>query len=287
MEQVQETLQECFEAYCQKKHSYSTEESIRMLKDWIKQAESAEYKEHGLRVPVIAFNHVVECYYYGYEQKNWDFACAKTSLNRMLRELAELYQKSGDWELAEQAGQKAILWNPVDPESYFTCADLYRDQENLPGYLQMTQKAYRYCNSRPLLARYYRKLGCYYLETYQPELSRAVYEYSEIYSPSECARNELQYLAAAMNWEPENRKPDTLRQILRKHQIPTEMDPVIVALTYQAAKTEAEKGHTIAAGECYELFYHQMFQKKQEIEQWKHAQKGMRLWQTVREKKLS
>ena len=37
-----------------------------------------------------------------------------------------------------------------------------------------------------------------------------------------------------------------------------------MALTYKAAKTEEAKGHVTAARECYELFFHQVFQERKE-----------------------
>ena len=94
----------------------------------------------------------------------------------------------------------------------------------------------------------------------------ALYEYSEVYSETQCAKMELEYLAQAMGWEKEKLENKILVQRLNEKKIPLEINPITVALTYKAAKTEEAKGHVAAARECYELFFHQVFQEGKEEE---------------------
>ncbi|MDO4293002.1 MAG: tetratricopeptide repeat protein [Eubacteriales bacterium] len=251
-----EKIQERFERFCLEKAVYSQAEAIKELKSIIGNAKKLQ---SGQAAAAISFNHAVECYYYAYFMNSGDFMCAKTSLNRMYRELAWLYRKAGDFSRAKRAYEEAIQWNPVDPELYFDLAQLYKEQGSLALYLKTSQSAYNYCNSKPLLALYYRSLGFYYLESYQPELARALYEYSEVYSETQCAKMELEYLAQAMGWAEEKLEREVLVQRLKERNIPSGLNPITVALTYKAAKTEELKGHITAARECAELFFHQVF----------------------------
>lgn len=258
-----EKIQERFEQFCLEKEGYPQAEAAKELKSMIGKAKKAQA---GQPAAAISFNHAVECYYYAYFKNSGNFVCAKNSLSRMYRELARIYREADDFIRAQKAYREVIQWNPVDPDSYFDLAELYKEQGNLALYLKISQSAYNYCNSRPLLARYYRNLGFYYLEAYQPELARALYEYSEVYSETQCAKMELEYLAQAMGWEKEKLENKILVQRLNEKKIPLEINPITVALTYKAAKTEDAKGHVAAARECYELFFHQVFQEGKEEE---------------------
>lgn len=254
----QEAVQKEFDRFCLEKEKDSLEEAVRKISRIIRRAQELE---KGYLGKTVSFNHIVEYYYYTYYECNGEFRCAKTSINRMYRELAHIYQKAGDKINAERAYKKCLQWDPVDGEAYLELAQIYKETGNLKDVLKTSQLAYKYCNSRPLLAGYYRNLGFYYLECYQPELSRALYEYSECYSKTQCAQNELEYLASAMGWTMKRMEKDELLRKLKESHIPVDFAPVTVALTYKAAKMEEKIGHTAEALECYELFYHQLFQK--------------------------
>ena len=48
-------------------------------------------------------------------------------------------------------------------------------------YLDVTKQAYRFCCTRATMARYYRNMGFYYLSSYNTDMAKACYTYSNIY----------------------------------------------------------------------------------------------------------
>lgn len=234
----------------------SAEES-NLLKE-IKCLESIIYKARELqqRIPgrSISFNHVVEIPYYEFFTGDVAYQCAKTSLNRMYNRLAELFHRCGNLNSEKKALQSALHWNPVDLDAYFALAEGYKQDGDLEKCLEISNKAHPYCNTRAALSRYYRNLGYYYLENYQPELSAALYQYSEIYYKTGSAKGELEYLAKAMKRDLRIHDRNRLQMFLKDNSIPLGFNKYTTALTYQAYLMEKQRGHIGEAGECYELY---------------------------------
>ncbi|WP_159441915.1 tetratricopeptide repeat protein [Clostridium sp. Marseille-P2415] len=207
----------------------------------------------------ISFNHVVEVMYYEFFTGDETYHCAKISFNRMYNRLAELFRRCGDLSSEQKALQSALQWNPVDLDVYFAFAELYKQEGNLEKCLELSNRAHRFCNTRAALARYYRNLGYYYLETYQPELSAALYQYSEIYYETQSAKRELDYLAAAMKRDIRIHDLERLQMSLKKSSIPLGFNRFTTALTYKAFEIEKQRGHLKEAKECYELYKNQTF----------------------------
>ncbi|MEY8355466.1 hypothetical protein AALB39_19195 [Lachnospiraceae bacterium 54-53] len=207
--------------------------------------------------PAVSFNHVVEIPYYEFFTGAEEYRFAKMSINRMYCRLSGILKERGDLRSAEHALQCALQWNPVDLDAHFALADLYKQEGNLKKSLEVSHRAHCYCNTKAALARYYRNLGYCFLESYQPDLAQALYQYSRIYCDTESAKRELEFLAAAMKRDTKIPDPKHLHMLLEENHIPPGFNPFTTALTYKAYKMEEQLGHTAKAGECYVLFQDQ------------------------------
>lgn len=212
-----------------------------------------EYQDR--EVPVVCLNHVTEIYYYEYFVNQDEYKFAKTNLNKKWKELAEEFEKEENWNFAKEAYKKALVWNPVDLEAYFGICNQFIRMNDLELLLEYTKKAYRFCVTRATLARYYRNLGFYYLETYQPELAQEMYQYSNLYFHSRQADSEIKYLEEALKRSYQKKPVEELVQILKKAGIPVGPDPVSLGLTYEAGKQEEAAGRIETAKECYLMVY--------------------------------
>ena len=123
------------------------------------------------------------------------------------------------------------------------------------GEYSYTTESYNYCCTRAELAAYYRNLGWYYLEKYKPEVSAACYLYSKYFGESQQADAELEFLEKAVGKKVAKKDLSQIQKILKDNQIPTEANPVTLALLYKAAEEAAEGGDKDQALDCYRMVY--------------------------------
>lgn len=225
------------------------------LPDLARLAAAAEEEMSGLPGEWHSFAHITEVYYYEYFFGGGDYEEAPLDMSGIWRLFGSHLDKRGRTEDAKKAFERALQWNPADSESLLALSEIYRKLGDLEMYRELTDEYYDFCNTRALLARYYRNLGYYYLETYQPELAEALYLYSEFYYPSEHARRELTFLSRALKRETPAYTKEQLCEKLSEYEIPKEASPETLALTFQTAKDCEESGRRREAGECYRMIY--------------------------------
>ena len=202
-----------------------------------------------------SFGHVSERYYYEYFCGGGAYEEAPVDMGGMWRYFGEQLDRAGQTEEAMAAFERALKWNPVDAESLFALIDDCRREGDLERFREMTDEAYDLCNTRALLARYYRDLGFYYLETYQPELAEALYLYSELFYPTKEAVNELSFLSSALKRKTPAYREEELRAFLEKWEIPTEASTEMLELSRKAAEDCEAEGRREEAKECYLMLY--------------------------------
>ena len=160
-----------------------------------------------------------------------------------------------DYAKAQQEWLSAHIENPVDMESILGIILCCKQLGDLEGEYSYTTKSYNYCCTRAELAAYYRNLGWYYLEKYNPEVASACYLYSKCFEDSKQADAELEFLEKAMGKKVTDKDLDQIQKILTENGIPTEADSVTLALLYKAAQEADEAGDTQQALDCYRMVY--------------------------------
>ncbi|MFA9463207.1 MAG: hypothetical protein ACERKN_02835 [Velocimicrobium sp.] len=203
-----------------------------------------------------SFNHVLEVYYYDYFL-NHDASILHTDIN-----LSAYYRLHGfikmqldDFKSAAKSYETALVWNPVDLDSLLQLGELYKRLGNLKDCRRVSESAYNFCCTRATLARYYRNLGFFYLESYQPDIATALYQYSNIYYPSTQADNELIYLEKALNRPTPTLSLNEIQQILSNESIPTGPNPDTIGITYRVGQLELEGGNIENAKDCFTMVY--------------------------------
>ena len=133
----------------------------------------------------VCIDHIAELYLFEYYENPKEYSLAP--MDRLLerKKKAEEEMKRGGYVAALQNYEKALELDPADTEIRLAmlrcCYHLGRMEELHEKTLQL----YPYVCTRQELAAYYRWLGCWYLESYQPELSACVNRYSLLFAPSD------------------------------------------------------------------------------------------------------
>ena len=147
----------------------------------------------------ISLNHVMEYYIYAcYFEPQQEILMPELPIAEYYRTYADLCVKLQKYKRAEDAYKKALCWNPVDLDSYLGLAECYKYLNMMSRYLDVTKQAYRFCCTRATMARYYRNMGFYYLSSYNTDMAKACYTYSNIYYHTDNADSELNYIENAL-----------------------------------------------------------------------------------------
>ena len=162
---------------------------------------------------------------------------------------------AGDYAKAQQEWISAHLENPVDMEAILGIILCCKQLGDTQGEYAYTTESYNYCCTRAELAAYYRNLGWYYLEKYKPEVSAACYLYSKYFEDSQQADAELEFLEKAIGKKVSKKNLEQIQQILKDNDIPTEANPITLALLYKAAQEADEAGDRKQALDCYRMVY--------------------------------
>ncbi len=162
---------------------------------------------------------------------------------------------SGDYALCQQEWISAYMENPVDMESILGIILCCKQLGDTEGEYSYTTESYNYCSTRAELAAYYRNLGWYYLEKYKPEVAIACYLYSNYFEQSQQADAEIEFLTNSLGKEISNKTLDQIQSILKENNIPTQANPVTLALLYKAAEEALETGKKEQAIDCYKMVY--------------------------------
>ena len=171
------------------------------------------------------------------------------------KERAKELMLAGNYSKSQKEWLDAHFENPVDMESILGIILCCKQLGDTEGEYSYTTESYNYCCTRAELAAYYRNLGWYYLEKYNPELSAACYLYSKYFEESQQADAELEFLEKAIGKKVSAKDLSQIQNILKENNIPTEANPVTLALLYKAAEEAQEAGDKAQALDCYRMVY--------------------------------
>ncbi len=171
------------------------------------------------------------------------------------KERAKELMLSGNYSKSQKEWLDAHFENPVDMESILGIILCCKQLGDTEGEYSYTTESYNYCCTRAELAAYYRNFGWYYLEKYNPELSAACYLYSKYFEESQQADAELEFLEKAIGKKVSAKDLSQIQNILKENNIPTEANPITLALLYKAAEEAQEAGDKAQALDCYRMVY--------------------------------
>lgn len=171
------------------------------------------------------------------------------------KERAKELLLAGNYSKSQKEWLDAHFENPVDMESILGIILCCKQLGDTEGEYSYTTESYNYCCTRAELAAYYRNLGWYYLEKYNPELSAACYLYSKYFEKSQQADAELEFLEKAIGKKVSAKDLSQIQNILKENNIPTEANPITLALLYKAAEEAQEAGDKAQALDCYRMVY--------------------------------
>lgn len=204
----------------------------------------------------FSFNHILETYYYVYFFKD------VSKLNYTLENINSYYRlygfalmKVNRIDEAIMAYNKGIDWNPVDLDILMQLGELYKVSKNIKSLRKVSFEAYKLCCTRATLARFYRNLGYYYLESYKPEISRALYTYSNIYFETENAKSEIEFLDKATPKLSKNYTVKELQEIIAAEDIPLGPDSNTLGITFRVGQIEFDNHNYQNAADCMAMVY--------------------------------
>jgi len=209
-----------------------------------------------------SFNHVLDSYYYAYFMKDdSELSYTMHSINDYYRLLGFVYMHLEWMDDAIVAYNKALLYNPVDVDTFFQLGELFKKKADLRALKKLSFEVYNFCCSRATLAHFYRNLGYYYLETQKPEEALILYIYSNIFFETKQALSEIEFLKASVPALNEKYifsiKKDLkkMQEILENNNIPTGPNPDTIGITYRVAQLEKDAGRYENAYDCFSLVY--------------------------------
>ncbi|WP_026511260.1 hypothetical protein [Butyrivibrio sp. LC3010] len=204
----------------------------------------------------VSLNHISEVFLYEYfvsDGKEYDLSETDTALE--YKKKAKEFMSSGNIAKAQQEWIKAHFENPVDMENILSIISCCKQLGDIEGEYAYTLDSYNFCCTRAEMAAYYRNLGWYYLEKYDPDLASVCYMYSQLFDETKQAEEELKFLEKALNKKIEKKSVEDLQKILKKNNIPTEANSVTLALLFKAGGEAESAGDFIQALDCYRMVY--------------------------------
>lgn len=239
-------------------------------RDWVEKGEYQKAKDAMERVlqtietalsekrnHIYSFNHILEVYYFRFFKNGGqeEISYAPFNIGALYRFYGYIFIRLEKYKKAVQAYETALDWNPVDLDSLFQLSELYKKTGDLKRTWEITLAAYPYCCSRATMAHFYRNLGFYYLESYQPDNAFPLYLYSNIFFPSESAKRDLAYLEKALKRPSPDLSIAEIQAALKKNKIPAGPNPDTVGITFRTGQLELENKRYETAKDCFSLVY--------------------------------
>lgn len=227
--------------------------AVKVLEEMTGLAEK-EYK--GREGKWFSFNHILETYYYVCFMKDASpLQYTEYNISAFYRLYGFSLMKLTRYEKAKDAYLQAVKWNPVDLDSYVQMAELYKQMKDLEGVKKVTMKFYDFCCTRETMARFYRNMGYYYLEKNELETAAALYQYSNIFCPTDSAARELRFIERA--WDKEMTEYDipSIQKLLSENNIPLGPNPDTIGITFRVGQLEMDKDNFECARDCFMMVY--------------------------------
>lgn len=206
----------------------------------------------------VCIYHIAEIYLFEYYLQPGPYEeLPKERMDELLARGKEEEERGG-FVGAIQQFEKALELNPVSTEVYLHLIRCSYQLHRLEDMHQYTLQMFPYICTKAELAQYYRWLGCWYLEQYQPEISWCVYRYSTLFEKSRQAEEEIHYLETALQKKMPEYSVQELQTRLRENDIPVHASNVTAALLVKAGEEASESPSAVwkqQALDCWRMAY--------------------------------
>ena len=136
-----------------------------------------------------------------------------------------------DWDGAGAALQKAIKWNPINPNLRLEYAEVLRAKEDMEGFFEATVETFKTAYNRLYIGRCYRNLGYYFVEKEKWNEAFACYVMSLHYdSKSEDAPKEMEYIQEKSGGNAAAPTIDDFNNMAQDYEFPAGADDKIVGI---------------------------------------------------------
>lgn len=203
----------------------------------------------------LSLRHISEVYLYEYYKNPDEYEISDTDLARPHIDKANMLLSEQRNNEALQEYLAAVMENPVSFEAVSGIIICCKRLGDIEGAYKYTKEMYNICCTRAELATYYRNMGWYYLEKYDPDLSAALYRFSTFLVESEAAEQEIKYLETALNKPMGRKNSEEIIEILKQNNIPTGPSNITLALLIKAGEEAEDSGNYIQANDCYMMVY--------------------------------
>lgn len=152
---------------------------------------------------------------------------------------ATLYLTYGDLLLgmedikgAKAAFEKAIKWNPVNPNLRLEYAEAFRAEGDTEGFFNASVDAHKTAYTKEYLGRIYRNIGYYFIEKEMWDEAMAAYVLSlNLDSSSKDAAKEIDYIQEKTDGKTRIPSQEDIKKVGEEHGFPTEANDSIVGLS--------------------------------------------------------
>lgn len=199
-------------------------------------------------------NHILEVYLYEFYYKPDDYSLLDVGIHYAYRILADRMYKNKNYEQAEVCLEASLRYNCIDMETYELYIKVLYNQQKWRKMIDTAFRFYPFCYSRKDFAFFYRTIGYYALETYQAELARIIFSYSNLFYKSQKADSEIQYLNEALMNEMPSYTLEEMSDIIRKHSLPVQPRQETLAILYKTALMEKEENPDYAKVLFFSLY---------------------------------
>ncbi len=204
----------------------------------------------------VALSHIADIYLYEYYvAKEQAYELDMSGKIAGYIKTSHQLMNETEYEEALMEWKKVLSCNPVCMEAYSGLIACYKYLYEIEKEYEATLETYNYCCTRAELAAYYRNLGWYYLESYQPNVAVACYQYSELFEKSEQVKSEISYLETALETSYKDMDINEMQKILSEKEIPLKANSTTLALLYKAGLEAYEIGNPMQARDCFSMVY--------------------------------
>ena len=177
----------------------------------------------------------------------------KTKVESVMTPISSLYQNYGYClidtnRLAEAAAalDKAMEWNPIDPDCAFERAEICKIESDMEDFKERTVAIFPHAYRNTHLARCYRNLGYYFVEMNKWHEAVGCYVLSMSFATDkekEIARQELYYISKTLGRELMAPPPEYLIKYAKDNGFPIGPDRRLVAMAKHYAKEMSDQGN--------------------------------------------
>ncbi len=156
-------------------------------------------------------------------------------------------------EDAETALKKAMRWNPGNPKAAFEHAETYKLRGLIDEFGRLTREIFKIVYRPEDLARCYRNMGYYFVETKDYRAAVCCLLFSESFDKNDLVQSELYYISqvSGEDYEPTG---EELKEIILDHDLPFGLEMETLITAYECGKAFYERGDLLTAKHLLEIF---------------------------------